>query len=259
MRRSNLLDAGLCTERVCCRLFAIWQGLAYKGSWIHAGVHRSRRCSSDLGLSVQPPKETAHHQLLKTYTRRTTHAIHKFLCSCKIVWRRGHGCSGSWWPVRSKWPEDEHQFKLAVFRGTGNSRMGHLGQSCLNERHVIGQYNSVHRSCFEPEVTLNWQHCLHWYFVTGWVSPVAARQLMKSLNPPPLLFSKEENLVTPSTTEPMAALLKILPIVFAIGGECWVWTCIYLVFVFSGQFKRIWKSQEPGDNWSSHTDHRLII
>ena len=133
MRRSNLLDAGLCTERVCCRLFAIWQGLAYKGSWIHAGVHRARRCSSDLGLSVQPPEETTHHQLLKTYTRRTTHAIHKFLCSCKIVWRRGHGCSGSWWPVRSKWPEDEHQFKLAVFRGTGNSRMGHLGQSCLNE------------------------------------------------------------------------------------------------------------------------------
>ena len=65
----------------CCRLFAIWQGLAYKSSWIRAGVHRSRRCSSDLGLSVQPPKETAHHQLLKTFPRRTTHAMDTSSCA----------------------------------------------------------------------------------------------------------------------------------------------------------------------------------
>ena len=92
MRKSNLLDTGLCTESACCRLFAIWQGLAYKSSWIRAGVHRSRRCSSDLGLSVQPPKETAHHQLLKTFPRRTTHAMDT--SSCAVAKLFGGGVMG---------------------------------------------------------------------------------------------------------------------------------------------------------------------
>ena len=91
-------DKSLCAENVCRRHihithdvgrhFVSWQGLANKGSWDppwsigRADAHQTWDCRT----TDQPPEETLDHPL-KRLARRTTHAIHKFLCNCKIVWR----------------------------------------------------------------------------------------------------------------------------------------------------------------------------